>query len=249
MLPALLRARMLTIHGGVTILLENDQAAGEPSYDAALALYRELNDVRGAGEDPDATGRPRGHTRRRGRGPPAHRSRPDDDRGLDLPVIEAQGLSTLGSLAENEGDLEGALELYRESAEVAASSGFALWETWARTSVAETAINLGRYEVADSAAQAALAKAWEHGDRRISLLSLALLARSALGRGDIERAGRLWGAVDAENADGHVLVMNDGLLRLTAPLRAADDPSFADAAREARDAPFEDAVEVALAGT
>ena len=56
-------------------------------------------------------------------------------------------------------------------------------------------------------------------------------------------------AADAENEDGRVLAMSEGLLRLTAPLRAADDPSFADAAREARDAPFEDAVEAALAGT
>ena len=45
--PSPLRAKLLSTHGGTTILLEHDQAAGEPSYEAALALHRELGDVRG----------------------------------------------------------------------------------------------------------------------------------------------------------------------------------------------------------
>ena len=46
-LPPRLRAELLTIDGGLTIIAENDQAAGEPSYYAAIDLYRELGDARG----------------------------------------------------------------------------------------------------------------------------------------------------------------------------------------------------------
>ena len=46
-LPPRLRAALLTIDGGLTIFSESDQAAGEPSYYAAIDLYRDLADARG----------------------------------------------------------------------------------------------------------------------------------------------------------------------------------------------------------
>lgn len=84
-------------------------------------------------------------------------------------------------------------------------------------------------------------------NRRISLLSLLLLARSALDRGDTERAGRLWGAVDAENEDGTTLGMDDRLVGFTAPFRAADDRSFADGVEAGRAYSLDDAVALGLA--
>ena len=40
-LPARLRAELLDASTGLTIIAEHDQAAGEPSYHAAIDLYRE----------------------------------------------------------------------------------------------------------------------------------------------------------------------------------------------------------------
>jgi predicted ATPase/class 3 adenylate cyclase len=248
-LPAALRAAMFTVHGGTTILLAHDHAAGEPSYEAALALYRELDDVHGQAM---ILMRLAIHAGTRGNADEARRliaTVRELTHNLELPLVEAQSLSTLGALAEKEQDLEGALALYTASAEVAASCGFTLWETWSRANVAEAAIELGRYALAHAEAQAALEKAWNNADRRVSLLSLLLLARSALGLGDVEHAGCLWGAFEAENDDARALVTDDWFLRLTAALRAVDDPSFAGAAGQGRDMPLEDAVAIALTGS
>ena len=245
--PASLRAALLAIHGGSIILLANDQAAGEPSYHAAIALYRELGDVRGEAK---ILMRLAVHAGTRGQADEARRLialvRTMTD-GLDLPVLEAQSLSTLGSLAENAGELEEAFALYQQSAEVAAACGFTPWETWQQTSVAEIGLRLGRYDAAEAAARVALEKAWRQGDRRIGLYALALLALTALKRGDPRRAGRLWGAIAEEDELGHILSTNDEFLRLIAPLRASTEPELARGVELSRSSSLEAAVALGLA--
>ena len=245
-IPAPLRAALHTIHGGTTILLESDQAAGEPSYEAARRLYDELDDMRGEAR---IVMRLAVHAGTRGDAEEARRLigvvRTLTE-GLDLPVLEAQSFGTLASLAENEGDVDAALELYDRSANIAAKCGFTLWETWMRTSVADIAIRLGRYELAASAARVALESAWEQGDRRIGVHALALLARSALESGDRERAGRLWGGVVAESDGGDVVPADDDFRQVTEPLCAADDPAFAAGLETGRAGLLDDAVAFAL---
>ena len=98
---------------------------------------------------------------------------------------------------ESYGDEKEAMRLYDASAQVAAYCGFTMWETWMRADVAEIALALGRHELAESAARAALEKAWGHGDRRISLLALVYLATiQAIAHGTRH-------IVDAMNAAGH----------------------------------------------
>ena len=129
---ARLRAELLAIDGGSIISCE-DQAAGEPSYHAAIALYRELGDARGEAK---VLTRLAVHAGTRGERDEA-RKRLERVRalteGLDLPVVEAQRLGTLAMLAQADGDLERAVSLYADSADVAAACGFTLWETWSRT--------------------------------------------------------------------------------------------------------------------
>ncbi len=246
-IPAALRAALLTIHGGAIILIENNQAAGEPSYHAAIDLYRELGDVRGEAK---ILMRLAVHAGTRGQADEARRLialvRSMTD-GLDLPVLEAQSLSTLGSLAERDDALEDAFALYEQSAEVAAACGFTLWETWQRASVAEIGLRLGRYDAAEAAARTALEKSWEHGDRRIALNALALLARSAQERGDPARAGRLWGAVIAEDELGDILANDHEFTRLIDPMRSTSDPEFANGMELGKRASLEEAVALALA--
>ena len=149
-------------------------------------------------------------------------------------------------LAEADGDLERALSLYADSADVAAACGFTLWETWSRTDLAALALHLERFDVAATEARTALAKAWEHGDRRITCWCLILLARAALARGESVLAGRLWGATAAEIEETGVLDGDDDLPGLTAALRNADDPGFVEGAEIGRTASLEHAVTIGL---
>ena len=246
-IPAALRAALLTIHGGTIILSENNQAAGEPSYHEAIDLYRELGDVRGEAK---ILMRLAVHAGTRGQADEARRLialvRTMTD-GLDLPVLETQSLSTLASLAERDGALEDAYALYEQSADVAAACGFTVWETWQRNGVAEIGLRLGRYDAAEAAARTALEKSWEHGDRRTALYALGLLARSAQERGDPARAGRLWGAVIAEDELGDILTSDHEFTRLIAALRSTSDPELASGIDLGKTASLAEAVALALA--
>ena len=245
-LPPGLRAELLTIDGGLTIISENDQAAGEPSYYAAIDLYRGLEDTRGEAR---LLSRLAVHAGTRGEREEAHnlfdRARRLTE-GLDVPALEAQRLGTLGRLAETDGDLERAFALYAESAEVATACGFMLWATWSRTDLAAVALRLEWFDVAASEARTTLATAWEHGDRRSTCWCLILLARVALARGENERAGRLWGASSAEIEETGILAGDYELPLVTKVLRSADDPAFDEGVEIGRASSLEDAVAVGL---
>ena len=201
-LPPRLRAELLTMEGGLTIITESDQAAGEPSYYAAIDLYRELEDARGEAR---VLSRLALHAGTRGERDEARRLL-DRTRllteGLDVPSIEAQRLGTLARLAKADGDLERALSLYADSADVAAACGLTHWETWSRTDLAVLALDLERFDVAATEARTALAKAWEHGDRSITCWCLILLARAALARGESARGPSLGCDRGRDRGDG-----------------------------------------------
>jgi predicted ATPase/class 3 adenylate cyclase len=245
-LPPTLRAELLTIHGGLTIISQRSQAAGEPSYHAAIDLYRALEDRPGEAK---LLTRLAVHAGTRGERDDA-RTLIEQARtlteGLDYPVLEAQRLGALALLAQAEGDLESALSLSAESADVAAACGFTLWETWSRLDLAAIALDLERLDLAASESRIAMRKAWEHGDRRITCWCLIVLARVALARGEHGRAGRLWGATEAELEESSVLAGDGDLPRVTEALRHCDDPRFEEAFEMGRTEPLERAVSVGL---
>ena len=110
---------------------------------------------------------------------------------------EAEVIGTLGHVVESEGDLERALELYAESAWLALEIDFRWWYRSMVIALANAKLELGRVDDADSDARKALEVASQLEDRRGLVWGLALLARIASTRGDAERAGRLWGAIEA----------------------------------------------------
>ena len=115
---------------------------------------------------------------------------------------EAEGVGTLGYIAEREGRLEDALELFSESAATAAEVGFDWWHRNMLLSRAEVELELGQVEAAERDARDALLTAERLGDRRGAVVALALLAWAAAVREDAARAGLLWGAVEAEELRG-----------------------------------------------
>jgi hypothetical protein len=70
--------------------------------------------------------------------------------------------------------------------------------------VADLADELGRTDLAWERAREAIRLCRQGGDRQNTVYALALLARFAGAAGQAERAGQLWGAIEAEEARGPV---------------------------------------------
>ncbi len=115
--------------------------------------------------------------------------------------------SAIGKLAwveRYEGNATVALELFERSAAMCEQVGFTWMQVNTTLDVADVAVELGRTDYAAQQARQAVRLARQIHDRQLTLYGLALLARLAAARGDVEWAGRLWGAVEAEEARGPV---------------------------------------------
>ncbi len=117
---------------------------------------------------------------------------------------EGETIGSLGGLAEREGDLEQAIELYEQSAAIVAPLGFTWWQLNMLGAIAECALELGRIDETSARALEALALGREISDRQNIVYALACLARVAAERGEAARADRLWGALEAEEERGPV---------------------------------------------
>jgi predicted ATPase/class 3 adenylate cyclase len=112
----------------------------------------------------------------------------------------AQTVGTLGAIARDSGDDERALELVAQSAELAGAVGVAWWQGGMLGELAALSLETGRVEEAERDAFESLSIAQRLGDRSGRVFGVGLLATVAAERGDPERAGRLWGAVEDEIA-------------------------------------------------
>jgi predicted ATPase/DNA-binding SARP family transcriptional activator len=114
---------------------------------------------------------------------------------------ESELLDTL-SVAEFEGgNVETAYDLVLRSLKLGRELGAWPWgESIKLLNIAEFAIELGRVEDAEAPCLEALALSREIGSRINTVYALAVLAMAARARGDDDRAGRLWGAIEAEEA-------------------------------------------------
>jgi predicted ATPase len=112
----------------------------------------------------------------------------------------AQTTGTMGALARDAGDDVGALELFQQSAELAGKVGTRWWEGGVLGELAALSLRQGRIEDAERYARQSLELTDRLGDRSGRIFGVGLLATVAAERGDTERAGRLWGAVEDERA-------------------------------------------------
>jgi hypothetical protein len=138
-----------------------------------------------------------------------------------------QALGSLAGIEYQLGEVESAVEHYRAAAEHSASIGFAWWELGARGSLSHLFLELDRVGDARLEGLRALELARRIGDRGGAVSALATFALLASRTGDAERAGALWGAIEAE-------VERKPLALWTAEQREAveaqlphDDPEFA----------------------
>ena len=112
---------------------------------------------------------------------------------------EADALFTLAIVATSEGDVESAFDLERESLEICRQLGGWVWgESLLLMDLADLSARLGRVNEAEIYGRESLEISLKIGSRRGVVFGLAALAVAARVRRDVERAGTLWGAIEAE---------------------------------------------------
>jgi predicted ATPase len=195
-IPPELRADVLRAHGGTADLAGHDELAVQMTTES-VALYRELGDDRGVAivEQMLAVSAWRRQD--------WDRMRELTEHSLELaagrfPFIETSNYWLLGQLALNDGDVERAVELTRRGAEMSRDAGWVWWESGQRHELLMLNLRRGDLDGAEREGLVALEMERAQENRLWALYTLAGLAQVALARGDLERAGLLWGAAEKE---------------------------------------------------
>jgi len=158
----------------------------------------------------------------------------------------SQASTLLGAIAFHEGRHEEAFELLERAAQLSGEIGFDWWRTNALQHAAEFALLLGRLADARRFLRESLELAKQIGDRQAIAYGLTMLAWLAAEEGQPVRAGRLWGAVEAEAGRGRIGQWEDEREDYEARIVAADGPELERARAEGRATDLETAVELAL---
>lgn len=198
-LPGKLRAAALRARGTATYI-SGDLEEGARLIEASLVEYRRLGDERGMAEvlHMQAMG-----ALERGE---SERARALQEESLRLHRKfrsmrgEALALRVFAELELQAGNEEQAFELFEQSAAAAEEAGFIWWQTGVLLHLARLLLERGRTSESDARVREALPLAAGMGDRQQTIYALALLARSGVEAERAEQAGRLWGAIEAEEA-------------------------------------------------
>jgi predicted ATPase/class 3 adenylate cyclase len=153
-------------------------------------------------------------------------------RDLGLRRGEAQVLAYLAEKPREDGDLARAIELTLQSAKIACEVDWAWWQFLQLHGAAELELQRGNLDAAENNALASLDLSLSLGNRRSIMLVAAKLAVIAAERGDAERAGRLWGAIESDETSGPVRGWEDSRKECEALVMRADGPAFARARTE-----------------
>jgi ATP/maltotriose-dependent transcriptional regulator MalT len=167
-------------------------------------------------------------------------------RSAPNPKLEADAVGSLGWVERHEGHRERALQLFELSAAMCEQVGFTWMQANRVHDIADLSFELGRTDVAEKRGREAVELAKRVGDRQIVVYTLALLARFAAAGGRSERAGRLWGAIDAEEARGPLGYWETERDEYEEPVLAAAGPDFDTARAAGRGLTLDEAVEYAL---
>jgi tetratricopeptide (TPR) repeat protein len=244
-----IRGRALRSFGGANDIA-GEQAAARALYEEGLAVFEELDDDVGRAR---LLHRCALNAMRRGELGLATELA---EQALELHVKvgtkvgtrfgEAEAVGALGAIARDRGEADRAFELMERSAALAQEAGIQWWVMGMRCELAQLALAGGDTEEGEQRAREALAMAAALRDRGGRVFCVGLLAVVAAARGDYERAGLLWGAVENEQ----VGAPNGGWIRhraaCEARILASATPAFEQARRRGRDWTLDEAVEYAL---
>ena len=195
-IPPKLRADVLRAHGGTADLAGHDELA-VPMTTESVELYRQLGDERGVAivEQMLAVSAWRRQDWDRMRELTEHSFELSEGR---FPFVETSNYWLLGQLALNDGDVARAIELTRHGVEMCRTEGWTWWESGQRHELLMLNLRRGDLDEAEREGLVALQMERAQENRLWALYTLAGLAQVALGRGNLERAGLLWGAAEKE---------------------------------------------------
>ena len=191
-------AALRALAGALDIYGEHEAAA--PILQASLALFEEIGDEHGATNLRFRVGCNLANIGKTGEAWPLIEAAYADFRRLGQRVGEAQVLSYLGWKADLEGDAATAQRLHEESAAIAHEFGWTWWELHELMNLSELERRRGKLKAAEGYARRSLALATEIGDRMATVFSTAELASTAAAQGEAATAGRMWGAIESEEA-------------------------------------------------
>jgi predicted ATPase/class 3 adenylate cyclase len=200
-IDAKLRADALRAQSGVVYIV-GEFERGVRLYEESLALYRAVGDEWGEGHMLHRLAANAQHGGDLDRAVALSNEALEISRRLGDRKGEAIGLGTLGNVAARKGDTDRAIELLTRSEELAGETGFLWWQAGNLLHLGEIAVESGRPMDAERWLRKGLLLTHHLGDRQQLVYGLALLARLAAEQGSAERAGRLWGAVEAEEQRG-----------------------------------------------
>jgi tetratricopeptide (TPR) repeat protein len=195
--PELLRAPALRCYAGSSFLAGKYEQAQEAN-EKSLALFRAADDDAGIAELLHRIGINALMLGEPERARQLLEQSVERFRALGSARGEAEGIGALGYVLHAEGNFEGALRLFRTSAEMCAEIGFTWWRQSMLAYASECEFELGRIDESERTCREELELAREMGDRQAMVYGLAHLARTSAVKRRPARAGRLWGALEAE---------------------------------------------------
>jgi predicted ATPase/class 3 adenylate cyclase len=243
-LPPLLEAQATRVYGGASDM-SGDRDLSERCYEKALSLFRTLGDERNI-----ASLTHRLAMSALWKGDP-ERARALAEESLEVSqgrfrFLDMPNYSVLGQVLVQSGDVARGTELVRQSADEAGAAGWDWWRSGQLSNLAFLALDRGDLDEAERDAQEGLRIVRQQENRQWALWLLAALARAALGRGDRERAGLLWGAVEAETERVPLGSWQARRADQAGELLAESDPAFVAAVEEGRRLDLWDAATIAL---
>ena len=242
--PPELRARALRAYGGALDMCGRREDA-ERLHEESLALYRTLGDRRGIASLTHRVAMSAFGLGNYGRA----RRLAEESLGLSrdrFPLIEIPNYAVLGQVLVADGGIDEGTALVRHGADLARRVGWDWWLSGQLGNLAFLALGRGDLVEAERTGAEALRLEREHGNRHWALYSLTALARVALARGDPERAGLYWGAVEVEGARSRYGAWEASRIDLAEGLATESSPEFAAGRERAREIEFWDVAAVAL---
>jgi predicted ATPase len=203
-LPDVVRARAIRVVGGM-IFMTGDFDRGDQLMRQSLELFRSLGDEAVVAE---LLIRLAIHLHYTSGDVAGALALIDESRAINRRLgsrsTEAMTLGLLGEIAWTDGRSDDALELAARSGEAAAEVGFTWWQMHQLYHGSEWSVELGRTGEAEAYGRDALRLAFAIQDRQLIVYLLAILAGTAAERGHLEKAGVVWGAVEAEEGRGRI---------------------------------------------
>jgi predicted ATPase len=164
---------------------------------------------------------------------------------LPDPKLEADCIRSLAWIEHADGNFARAVELIEQSISMLDQIGHTWLLKGALIESADLARELGQMEKAEERAREGLRVAISMGDRQGTVFAVATLAQNSTAAGELERAGRLWGALEAE-AERAPVGSWERLRDEAADTVARDDPVFELGRGEGRRLSLEEAAALAL---